>query len=45
MPEGEIVRFLAGGEPAQARPPSPDTPVKLTHVVFNSADAEATTAF
>lgn len=40
LPEGEIFRFLAGAsaaEPLQGR----DLPVKLTHVVFNSQDAEA----
>jgi catechol 2,3-dioxygenase-like lactoylglutathione lyase family enzyme len=41
FPEGELLRFLAGTsevEPIVGR----DLPVKLTHVVFNSADAEAT---
>lgn len=41
LPEGEIFRFLAGAseaEPIEGR----DLPVKLTHVVFNSQDAEAT---
>ena len=40
LPEGELLRFLAGTsevEPIEGR----DLPVKLTHVVFNSADAEA----
>lgn len=40
LPEGELLRFLVGvGEvaPIEGR----DLPVKLTHVVFNSADAEA----
>lgn len=40
LPEGEILRFLVGAEdvePIAGR----DLPVKLTHVVFNSADAEA----
>ncbi|MDR6832594.1 MULTISPECIES: VOC family protein [unclassified Sphingopyxis] len=40
LPEGEIFRFLAGAtdaEPIKGR----DLPVKLTHVVFNSQDAEA----
>lgn len=40
LPEGVILRFLAGaGEvaPVEGR----DLPVKLTHVVFNAADAEA----
>ena len=38
--EGELLRFLAGtheAEPMEGR----DLPVKLTHIVFNSADAEA----
>ncbi len=40
LPEGEILRFLAGTAevaPNEGR----DLPVKLTHVVFNSIDAEA----
>lgn len=40
LPEGELLRFLAGTrevDPIAGR----DLPVKLTHVVFNSADAEA----
>ena len=40
LPEGELLRFLVDtGEvaPIEGR----DLPVKLTHVVFNSADAEA----
>lgn len=43
LPEGELLRFLAGTdelEPLSGR----DLPVKLTHVVFNSQDAEATAA-
>lgn len=41
LPEGEIFRFLADSEevaPVEGR----DLPVKLTHCVFNSIDAEAT---
>jgi catechol 2,3-dioxygenase-like lactoylglutathione lyase family enzyme len=41
LPEGEIFRFLANAnevEPIEGR----DLPVQLTHVVINSADAEAT---
>lgn len=41
LPEGELLRFLAGAgevEPLAGR----ELPVKLTHVVFNSQDAEAT---
>jgi 2,3-dihydroxy-p-cumate/2,3-dihydroxybenzoate 3,4-dioxygenase len=41
LPEGEILRFLADAgevDPIAGR----DLPVKLTHVVFNAADAEAT---
>lgn len=41
LPEGEIFRFLANCTevaPIEGR----DLPVKLTHVVLNSADAEAT---
>lgn len=44
LPEGEVLRFLHGDalvEPIQG----PDLPVKLTHVVMNSADAEATADF
>jgi catechol 2,3-dioxygenase-like lactoylglutathione lyase family enzyme len=40
LPEGELLRFLAGTSdvaPIAGR----NLPVKLTHVVFNSADAEA----
>ncbi|TCM19735.1 catechol-2,3-dioxygenase [Novosphingobium sp. PhB165] len=40
LPEGTILRFLVGAseaEPITGR----DLPVKLTHVVFNAADAEA----
>ncbi|NKJ42681.1 VOC family protein [Novosphingobium sp. SG720] len=40
LPEGELLRFLVDTtevEPIVGR----DLPVKLTHVVFNSADAEA----
>lgn len=41
LPEGELFRFLAGSleaPPLEGR----DLPVKLTHLVFNSEDAEAT---
>ena len=40
LPEGELFRFLAGAseaDPLDGR----DLPVQLTHVVLNSADAEA----
>lgn len=40
LPEGELFRFLVGAgeaEPLEGR----DLPVKLTHIVFNAADAEA----
>jgi catechol 2,3-dioxygenase-like lactoylglutathione lyase family enzyme len=40
LPEGELLRFLTGTSevaPIEGR----DLPVKLTHVVLNSADAEA----
>jgi len=41
LPEGEILRFLV--DSAEVEPiDGGDLPVKLTHVVFNSADAEAT---
>ena len=41
LPEGELFRFLAGA--AEAAPlEGRDLPVQLTHVVLNSADAEAT---
>ena len=43
LPEGELLRFLAGC--AEVAPISGrDLPVQLTHVVFNSKDAEATAA-
>jgi catechol 2,3-dioxygenase-like lactoylglutathione lyase family enzyme len=41
LPEGELLRFLVNAAevaPIEGR----DLPVKLTHVVFNAADAEAT---
>jgi len=41
LPEGEVLRFLGGTsevDPIEGR----DLPVKLTHCVFNSVDAEAT---
>jgi catechol 2,3-dioxygenase-like lactoylglutathione lyase family enzyme len=44
LPEGEVLRFLHGdtlAQPIEGR----DLPVKLTHVVMNSADAEATADF
>ena len=43
-PEGEVFRFLEGvamAQPITGR----DLPVKLTHVVFNATDAEATADF
>lgn len=40
LPEGEILRFLV--DTVEVEPiAGDDLPVKLTHVVFNSADAEA----
>lgn len=44
LPEGEVLRFLHGDTtvaPIEGR----DLPVKLTHVVMNSTDAEATADF
>jgi len=41
LPEGELFRFLTDGREAAARD-HPDLPLQLTHVVFNSRDAEAT---
>lgn len=44
LPEGEVFRFLSGERhalPSDSR----DRPKKLTHVVLNSADAEATARF
>ena len=41
LPEGEVFRFLVGSTEVEAIP-GRDLPVKLTHVVMNSADAEAT---
>ncbi len=41
LPEGELLRFLASA--SEAAPLSgKDLPAKLTHIVFNSRDAEAT---
>lgn len=44
LPEGEIFRFLAGAD-AAAPVEGRDLPVKLTHVVLSSTDAEASAAF
>jgi len=41
MPEGELLRFLVDAEEVEPIE-GPDLPVKLTHIVFNSVDAEAT---
>ena len=41
LPEGELFRFLAGVSEAPSLD-GRDLPVKLTHLVFNSQDAEAT---
>lgn len=41
LPEGEILRFLASANEVEPLPAQPDMPVKLTHCVFNSIDAEA----
>ncbi len=41
LPEGEVLRFLAGTTEVEAIE-GRDLPVKLTHCVFNSIDAEAT---
>ncbi len=44
LPEGEVLRFLHGDTtvtPIEGR----DLPVKLTHVVMNATDAEATATF
>jgi 2,3-dihydroxy-p-cumate/2,3-dihydroxybenzoate 3,4-dioxygenase len=43
-PEGEAFRFLSGVTPS-APLPGRDLPVKLTHVVMNATDAEATADF
>ena len=40
LPEGELFRFLAGASEADPLDGN-DLPVQLTHVVLNSADAEA----
>jgi 2,3-dihydroxy-p-cumate/2,3-dihydroxybenzoate 3,4-dioxygenase len=42
LPEGEILRFLSGADEVEPLSARPDMPVKLTHCVFNSVDAEAT---
>lgn len=42
LAEGELLRFLSGTHEVEELTGSPDMAVKLTHVVFNSADAEAT---
>lgn len=40
LPGGELLRFLSGSAEVEPRV-GRDLPVKLTHVVFNAADAEA----
>lgn len=40
LAEGELLRFLAGSDEVEPLPGRRDMPVKLTHVVFNAADAE-----
>jgi 2,3-dihydroxy-p-cumate/2,3-dihydroxybenzoate 3,4-dioxygenase len=44
LPEGEVLRFLHD-DTVVAQIEGRDLPVKLTHVVMNSADAEATADF
>lgn len=41
LPEGEIFRFLANAAEVEPIDGQDDLPVQLTHVVLNSADAEA----
>ncbi len=41
LPEGELLRFLAGSREVEPRD-GRDLPLQLTHVVVNSRDAEAT---
>lgn len=41
LPDGELLRFLAGAQDVSPLSGKPDMPVKLTHVVFNATDAEA----
>jgi len=41
LTEGEILRFLCDTSDVAPIPNQPDMPVQLTHVVFNSKDAEA----
>jgi catechol 2,3-dioxygenase-like lactoylglutathione lyase family enzyme len=41
LPEGELLRFLAGSDEVPTIE-GKDLPIKLTHIVFNSVDAEAT---
>lgn len=43
-PEGEVFRFLHG-DTTVAAPQGDDLPVKLTHVVMNATDAEASADF
>lgn len=40
LPDGELLRFLAGTSMVDPLPGQRDMAVKLTHVVFNSTDAE-----
>lgn len=41
LPDGEVFRFLDGVADAAVIEGRPDLPVKLTHVVMNATDAEA----
>lgn len=41
LAEGELLRFLADTSEAEAIQGRRDAPVRLTHIVFNAADAEA----
>ena len=41
LADGEILRFLGDTSDVAPIPNQPDMPVQLTHVVFNSTDAEA----
>ena len=41
LPDGELLRFLVGSTSVDPLPGRRDMAVKLTHVVFNATDAEA----
>lgn len=45
LPDGAVIRLLAGAAGVEPLPHVPDRAVRLTHVVLNAVDAEATASF